>query len=594
MPTTHGSRLAELADAYRAALEARNAAAVDRMARAWLTAQQRVNVEMASLVSKIEAARLAGVTPSPAWLHQERRLAQLTETINASVREWLPHAQAETSHLANLAMAEAMEHAQALSREAARTGLPGLEAEFTDINPANLTQLLAHTAEGGPLHALLAGIGKDMADAATNVLIQGVTVGKGSAWITRNLASTLDIPRHRAETIARTEALRVYRETSRLTYASSNVVGSWVWTAAIDRRTCPACIVMDGTLHPVTETLDGHPRCRCAMVPRTKTWGEIDPSLADLPDTRPPVTLGKDWLTAQSPSVQRAVMGPGKWEAWKRGDMTLEDMVARTHSPEWGTMRRERSLIEIREGRNANWMPELDAPLKSRYTPEQREFAVDMFRNATPEKRAQWLKDYGPGGIQDDPGMFATIQRVEAELAAKPAFKPPWPTMDPEGWEEAMQRVNPRYAEGPEWQNNCSNCTTSWELRRRGYDVLAQSRREGRRLIDQMKDWGVPMEETLAGKMTALQADKAIAKLGEGARGCITVQWKEGGGHIFNWEVRDGKVHWIDAQTHRERDLADWRYRVKAHVYWVRLDDKPLTPELSDYLLDFSADPTTP
>jgi SPP1 gp7 family putative phage head morphogenesis protein len=362
VPTTHASRLAEMANAYRDALEARNAAAVDRMAHSWLVAQQRVNVEMASLVSKIEAARLAGITPSPAWLYQERRLAQLTDTINGAIREWLPHAQAETAHLANVAMAEALEASQALSREAARTGLPGLEASFTDINPANMAQLLAHTAEGGPLHALLASIGGDMADQATNVLIQGVTSGKGSAWITRELANTLDIPRHRAETIARTEALRVYRETSRLTYASSNVVGSWTWLAALDRRTCPACVMMNGTHHPVTETLDGHPRCRCAMVPRTKTWEELglDPSLDKLPDTRPDIPLGKDWLEAQPPSVQRGVMGPGKYDAWKAGDLSLEDMVARTHSPEWGTMRRERSMIEIREGRNANWMPELD------------------------------------------------------------------------------------------------------------------------------------------------------------------------------------------------------------------------------------------
>lgn len=355
MPTTYGSRLLEQADAYRDALEAQNQAAVDRITRSWLQAQQRVSVEMASLVDKIEAARLAGTPVSPAWLYQERRLSQLTRTIQEEVSRWAPFAEQQTADLARRVMAQAMDDAQALTQEAARTGLPGLEATFTDINPANLTQLLGHLDPGGPLRELLVGIGGEMADAASTVLLQGVMLGKGSDWISRGLMRALDLPRHRAATIARTEALRAYRETSRLTYAASNVVETWTWHAALDRRTCPGCVVMHGTEHPVTESLDGHPRCRCAQIPRTKPWSAISPDLADLPDTRPTVQQGKDWLTAQAPSTQRAVLGPGKWEAWQAGDITLDDMVARTHSPDWGTMRRERSMVEIREGRNANF-----------------------------------------------------------------------------------------------------------------------------------------------------------------------------------------------------------------------------------------------
>lgn len=356
MPTQYGSRLQDTADRFRDALEAQNQDAADRMARAWSDAAQRAQLEVDRLLRKMEAARLAGTPISPAWLYQERRLATVLDTIQAEAARWTPLAQETTRAHVQRVLAQAQRDARQLSTEAARSDLPGVEASFTDINPENMANLMANTAPGGPVRDLFVRLGGEAADAAQTVLTQGVLLGKGSDWIARGLRDALDIPRHRAETIARTEAMRVYRETSRQTYAASNVVGSWTWSSALDRRTCPACVIMDGTEHPVTETLDGHPRCRCAMVPRTKGWGDILPELADLPDTRPDIPLGKDWLAGQSEAVQRAMLGPGKFSAWKAGDITLDDMVARTHSPEWGTMRRERSMVEIREGRNPNTM----------------------------------------------------------------------------------------------------------------------------------------------------------------------------------------------------------------------------------------------
>ena len=92
------------------------------------------------------------------------------------------------------------------------------------------------------------------------------------------------------------------------------------------------------------------------MIPKTKTWAELglDPTLDDI---HPPIYVepGTAWLQRQTPLTQRAVLGPRKLELWLAGDITLEDMVARTRSPEWGTMRRERSIREILEGRNANY-----------------------------------------------------------------------------------------------------------------------------------------------------------------------------------------------------------------------------------------------
>lgn len=353
MATDTGSRLQERAQAFRDALEDQNQDAANRMTRAWASGAQRVELEVQALLSKIDAARLAGVKVNPAWLYQERRLASVLDQMVAELRRWAPLAEETIRRNAYQAAASAQDQAKALTREAASASLPGVEASFTDLNPENMASILGHLAPGGPLRDLLGSLAMQSIQAAEDAILRGVILGKGSAWIARELNKALDVPRWRAVTIARTEALRAYRETSRLTYQKSNVVGTWVWTAALDRRTCPACLALHGQEFSLEEHLDGHPRCRCAMVPRTKTWAELglDPTLDDM---RPTIITGEEWLAGQGEATQKAVLGPGKFALYRDGT-PLADFVARTHSAAWGTMRRERSILEIQRGRNADY-----------------------------------------------------------------------------------------------------------------------------------------------------------------------------------------------------------------------------------------------
>ncbi len=358
MAEPRGDQLHQMAQGFIDALEAREDAAVEEMARSWLVVLKRVQIETDLLLAKLEAARQSGAPVSPAWLYQENRLANLVTLVRREAWRWALTAEDPVANLVADAVRDATYQARQLATEAASVHLAGVTATFTTVTSEALEALVANLAPGGPLRALLLGYGTEAAQAAQAALIQGVTLGKGSDWIAQELRQALDIPRWRAETLARTEALRAYREASRATYAASNVVGSWEWYAALDRRCCPGCVGMHGTIHPNSETLDGHPRCRCAMVPRTLSWARIDPSLTGIPDTQPSLLSGADWLELQPEGVQRQMLGPLKFNAWKAGQITVADMVARTYSPTWGTMRRERSMVEILEGRNANTVPE--------------------------------------------------------------------------------------------------------------------------------------------------------------------------------------------------------------------------------------------
>jgi SPP1 gp7 family putative phage head morphogenesis protein len=403
VPVTQQGRLYSDAAQFAADLEANQVAAADQMLAAWTDSYWNVRHELDTLLAKVQAARDAGEALSPAWLYQERRLKSVLDATKVQVSRYATYASQVTERAQTSAIRAAQAHADRLAKRAVAEALPGLEASFINLAPEPLLETLAgFTGDGSVLKAHLARtLPAEAVDGIRKTLVHGLATGKGIDWMTRQATKAYALAHTRAETIMRTEALRVYRETSRRTYAANaDVVGGWVWNAHLDARTCIACAVMDGTEHPLDETLDGHPRCRCGMVPRTKTWDEL--GVPGLEDTRPPIRSGKSWVANQPPSVQRAMMGRRKWEAWKAGDISLDDMVARLDSPDWGTMRTERSLKAIREGRNANWFSGTRTPEAPPSTPPR--------VKATPEVPA--IAPEVPAPVPPPPSTLGTPQSV--------------------------------------------------------------------------------------------------------------------------------------------------------------------------------------
>ena len=363
--TLPGTLYAQAAQ-YAANLANHEDLAVSQVNAAWRSVQASANADLDAVVDKYARAVARGDRISPAWAFQEARLEEALTTARREIKGFGRDAATITAH----AQAESAAMAQAAARGLILPAVsPVLGATFSAVNPDNLKRLVGFLGDGSPLASLFDAIGIDALAQARQVLSSGVLLGRSPARITRDLHQAMDLPRHRAETIARTEVQRVYRATSRETYrANADVLEGWVWTAKLSPSCCSACILMSGTLHDVDETLDGHPRCRCTMVPRTKSWADLlgDPSL---PDTRPPIVDGKAWFLRQSAADRRAILGPRKFAALKARKITVDDLVARPSNDQWGTMRRERSMAEIRQGRNANVptksvQPNSPAPVK--------------------------------------------------------------------------------------------------------------------------------------------------------------------------------------------------------------------------------------
>jgi SPP1 gp7 family putative phage head morphogenesis protein len=201
--------------------------------------------------------------------------------------------------------------------------------------------------EGSPLRKLFKSFGIEAARAVSRTLIGGLTLGWNPRKIAPLVEHALQVPRYRALVISRTEMLRSYKGAALENYKkNSDVVDKWIWHAALsNKRTCITCIAMHGTEHELSEELNGHPVCRCARIPKTKSWEDIL-GVKGIPDTRPKLQSGSEWFSKQDEDFQRRALG-AKYNAWQEGQFELSDVVKKTHDEQWGASVQEKSLKEL-------------------------------------------------------------------------------------------------------------------------------------------------------------------------------------------------------------------------------------------------------
>lgn len=442
MPTKNKAlpgALYDRAGTYADELAAGQQAAADQMLAAWAEAYKGTRVEIDNLMAKIADAKATGQPLSPAWLYQQNRLKGVLNEAKTQMAHHATYASQVAIQQQQSAVLAALKHAEKMTALATAESLPGLEAGFTRVNPANLKHLVGFTADGSPLKDLFQSLPGEAGQRLESALVRGMALGWSPDKMRRQADLALDLPRWRAETIMRTEALRVYRYTARSTYmANAHVLGGWVWHAHLDGATCVACVLMDGTEHPLDEILDGHPRCRCAMVPRTQSWEELT-GQKGLADTRPPVRSGKAWLEGQSPTIQQAIMGKARWNAWKDGKISLDDMVARPSHPAWGTMRRERSLAEIKAGANPNYQqavvpPEPVGPKVHTPQADKAQALADQYDLDTLEKAA--------GAATEGGQLQANLQAAQAIHLNKLDYGPALPEIDQAKVAKAVEKLD--------------------------------------------------------------------------------------------------------------------------------------------------------
>lgn len=403
-----------VAERYRRELLAREREAAGEMVRAYGLAWQRIKGQLDNLCQQIAEAKERGENVTPSWLVQHDRLEALQRQVEQEIARFVQFVEGRIID----EQAEAVRAAQAHSESLLAAGLgeppPGVMVTFNRLHTEAVTDLVGFLQDGSPLRTLLDELGPEASQQVRRALIAGLATGQNPRVIARRVRQALGGNLARALRIARTEVLRAYREAAWRTYeANADVVKGWVWHASLSHRTCPACIALHGSFHTLDERLSGHPNCRCAMIPVTKTWEEL--GFKGVPESQIEVESGEDWLAKQPDDTQRQILGP-KFPAYKAGKITLKDVVGYREDPRWGPMFFERSSRDIALGR---------AALPSRSPLEWRLAALDRrFGEWSPERalelgdkledqlalfRQQLERHVSHGGVKRQPLSLASM-----------------------------------------------------------------------------------------------------------------------------------------------------------------------------------------
>ncbi len=308
-------------------LLAAEAAQQAQMARAWLLVEESLEGSISALLSEIEIAKAAGETLSRAKILRLQRYQQLVAQIDIELAKYVddfaaPLITAGQSEIAGVALSDA---AQATQMGFTSAGTVG--PAFNRL-PVSATEFMVGLAgDGSPLVELLEkrivgdpSIVVQITDTLVESTALGINPNVTAGLIKDNLAGGLN----KALEIARTEQLRVYRESSRLQYEESGVVKAYKRLSAKDERVCPACLMADGMIVRLENSFAEHVRGRCTLVPVVIGADE------------PQWETGRDWFEKQPDDVKQRILGPGRFDALQEGQFELDDLITERSSSVWG------------------------------------------------------------------------------------------------------------------------------------------------------------------------------------------------------------------------------------------------------------------
>lgn len=326
-------------DRQRAARLAADTRLARKLTGGYRGSWQKIRAQLNILLADIEVAKKRGDTIDQGWLARRGHVETLSRSAVAETRVFVEFAKRTISPAVMDAYRAGAIDAEMLVRSSLPPGLP-----WTPALPVDETVRIAQAMRPGlPLGNLLDELPGPAAQAARDTLIQGVALGHGTRRIAADMRDAFGGDLVRALRISRTETIGAYRRSALARYQSaSNVVAEWVWVAALNARTCAACIAQHGSIHPLDEAFASHPVCRCSPAPRTRSWAEL--GFEGIPETRIDVESGETWFARQPAAFQKQILGPGKHTAYVEGRIKLADLVEPTVSPVWGAGMRERSL----------------------------------------------------------------------------------------------------------------------------------------------------------------------------------------------------------------------------------------------------------
>ena len=159
---------------------------------------------------------------------------------------------------------------------------------------------------------------------------------------------------------------------------------------------------------------------------------------------------------------------------------------------------------------------------------------------------------------------------------------------------QIVKKTNPKWTTGRAYQNNCTNCVTAYDLRKRGYDVEAKPLSRGRATAQIVAEYADETGERLRlggaiGRENRVAKNRITQHIIDnqpvGSHGFIRGQWgQSSSGHVWVWERTDTGVRYIEPQDGTVDP--DYFSAGIARTSYFRVDDLTPTAGVTDFVED--------
>ncbi len=228
--------------------------------------------------------------------------------------------------------------------------------------------------------------------------------------------------------------------------------------------------------------------------------------------------------------------------------------------------------------------------------PNCRSTIVPYFKGYEPETRL-----YRDPGTSKNKFVYNVSYAKWAESVGLPSYANPLPKLynkysmtgdivakqlyikrgKPMSIKRAYEGANPSYSKGRQWKHNCQRCVCAYELRRRGYDVVAMPKMHG----DKMHNGGEFFQDAALKRVSGLtfaQLEKQLMKAKPGARFIIEVRWPRSRvGHTFNAERLKKSIKYVDGQPGKDNAKDYFKRAVDGKISYFRSDNAKIDSKIN-------------
>lgn len=214
--------------AWRQRLLAYERAPMQQMQAVYEESWRRLQWEIDRYTQRIEQ----GDPLLPGLLHRRQAAQEAQQAIANEIERLNRLAEGLTVQMQQSAVSQSHQSMQEMARVQADVWLrrPNYQA---------IESLIGFASDGSPLYDVLAHASRGQARAMADLLARNVALGINPRATARQMRDQFGTVLRRAQTIARTETVRAFREASHLSMeANDDVIDGWIWISALSARTC--------------------------------------------------------------------------------------------------------------------------------------------------------------------------------------------------------------------------------------------------------------------------------------------------------------------------------------------------------------------